>query len=440
MRIGEDSRGLAPGPVEILQRLIRFDTRNPPGNERDCVLWIDRLLSAEGLQTQLLALDADRPNLVARLPGRGDAPPLLLFGHADVAPVADGWRIPPFEGRTADGWVWGRGALDMKGGVALMLAALLQAQATGLSPAGDVILCVLSDEEAGSVHGARWLVGNHPELFAGVRYAVSEACFPAYFGRRRIHLVQVAEKQICWLRATIRSEAGHAALSRRGGTMARLGRFLSRLDHVRLPVHVTPPAELMLSSIARSLPALARPAVRALLRPGLAGLALRGSGQRRDWLEPLLRNTATATVVRSGDALNVLPASAEVELDGRLLPGFEPADLEAELRPLLPPGTELELVFHDSGPPAPDLSTFPLLEEILREADPGASVAPLLLPGVTDARFFARLGIQTYGFLPLPIPRGVDFLPTIHGADERVPVEAIEFGTRCLVELLRRFR
>jgi acetylornithine deacetylase/succinyl-diaminopimelate desuccinylase-like protein len=440
MRTAEDSRGFAATPVEILQRLIRFDTRNPPGDERDCVLWIEELLSAAGLETRLLALDPQRPNLVARLPGRGEAPPLLLFGHVDVAVTDDGWRVPPLEGRLEGGWVWGRGALDMKGGVAIMLAACLRARAEGLSPPGDVVVCVLSDEEAGSVHGARWLVAAHPELFAGVRYAVSEACFPAYLGNRRAHLVQVAEKQVCWLRATIRGAAGHAALAGRDGAMALLGRFLSRLARARLPVHVTPPARLTLESLARAAPVAARPALRALLRPGFARPALRLLGPHGRWLGPLLRNTAQATVVRGGEALNVVAPSADVELDGRLLPGQRPEDLIRELRPLLPDGAQLELVFHEPGPPAPDLSGFGLLAQILRDADPGAATVPLLLPGTTDARFFGRLGIQTYGFLPLPIPRGVDFVSTIHGADERVPAEALEFGTRCVLELLRRFR
>jgi acetylornithine deacetylase/succinyl-diaminopimelate desuccinylase-like protein len=138
--------------------------------------------------------------------------------------------------------------------------------------------------------------------------------------------------------------------------------------------------------------------------------------------------------------LNVVPSEVEVGLDGRLLPGFAPDDLIRELRPLLGPGVELELAFHDPGPTAVDMTGFPLLETILREADPGAAAVPFLLPGVTDARFFARLGIQTYGFLPLPLPADFDFVPTIHGADERVPAEALELGACCLQELLRRFR
>ncbi len=428
------------GPVEILQRLVRFDTTNPPGNERACVAWIEELLRGAGLETRLVARAPERPNLVARLPGRGSAPPLLLYGHVDVAATAgQEWRVPPFEGRLLDGWVWGRGALDMKGGVAMMLATLIRARAEGREPPGDVLFCATCDEEGGSFDGARYLVESHPELFAGVRYAISEACYPAYLGGRRIHLVQVAEKQVCWLRATVRGPGGHGGVVTRGGAMARLGRALDRLDRTPLPFHVTPAARLTIEALARAAPALARPLAGALLRPPLTGPALRLLGAQGRRLEPLLRNTASATAVRGGgELLNVVPSEVEIGLDGRLLPGFAPDDLLRELRPVLGPDVGLEVVFHDPGPAGLDLSGFPVLQAILREADPGAAVAPLLLPGCTDARFFARLGIQTYGFLPVLLPAGFDFVPTVHGADERVPADALELGARCLHELLSR--
>ncbi len=159
----------------MLQDLIRFDTTNPPGNEADCVAYANQLLIAAGFQTVLLGCHPDRPNLITRLSGRGDAPPLLLHGHVDVVTTAgQKWTYPPFEGTVADGCVWGRGALDMKSGVAMMLAALLRAKAEGFVPAGDVVLAILCDEEAGSDYGAKYLVENHSEHFRGVRYAIGE--------------------------------------------------------------------------------------------------------------------------------------------------------------------------------------------------------------------------------------------------------------------------
>jgi acetylornithine deacetylase/succinyl-diaminopimelate desuccinylase-like protein len=329
----------------------------------------------------------------------------------------------------------------MKSAVAAMLAALLRGAAERLEPAGDVIFCATVDEEAGSVAGARYLVERHAELFEGVRYAVSEAGFPAYFGGRRIHLVQVAEKQVCRLRATVRGSGSHGALAAgRDGLMTRLANTLERLEREHLPLHLTPAARLTLESLARAVPRPARPALHALLRPPTAGPALRVLGERGRRLGLLLRNTATATSVRGGESLNVTPSRIELDLDGRLLPGFSPDVLTEELAGLLGPDVELELIFHDPGPTGIDMGGFPLLEEIIREGDPQAGVVPFLLPACTDARFFARLGIQTYGFPPLRLPPDFDFLPTIHGPDERVTAEAVEFATRCLHELLRRFR
>src|SRR5215218_3482450 len=161
-------------PAELLQRLIRFDTTNPPGNERACVEWIAGVLRDAGLNPRIVAKDAERPNLIARVPGEGLAPPLLLQGHIDVVAAKGGWSRPPFGGEIAEGYVWGRGALDMKGGVAMMLAAFLRAATADAPPPGDVLLCLLSDEERAGDHGARFVVDKHPELFDGVRFAIGE--------------------------------------------------------------------------------------------------------------------------------------------------------------------------------------------------------------------------------------------------------------------------
>src|SRR6185437_8390234 len=159
-------------PVELLQRLLRFDTSNPPGNERECIEWVRGLLEALGCEVRIVAQEPERPNLIARIGGRGESPPLLLQGHVDVVAARGEWRHGPFDGELDDGHVWGRGALDMKGGVAMMLAAFMRAKASGAQPPGDVILCLLADEEAGSALGAELLVREHPELFDGVRYSI----------------------------------------------------------------------------------------------------------------------------------------------------------------------------------------------------------------------------------------------------------------------------
>ena len=428
-------------PAELLQRLIRFNTTNPPGNERECVEWIDELLREGGFETQILAKDPERPNLLARLKGRDEAPALLLYGHVDDVPVeGQNWQHPPFEGKNVDGWIWGRGALDMKGGVAMMLAAFLRAKAEGLAPPGDVLLLIVSDEESGGDYGAKYLVEEHARLFNGVRYALGEfGGFTLYVGRRRFYPIQVAEKQLCFLRATVRGPGGHGALPLRGGAMAKVARLLTRLDRRRLPVHVTPVARRFLETMADSSPFPTGTILRRLLDPRLTDRMLdllRGKGQVFD---PVLHNTVNATLVRGGEKINVIPSEVTVELDGRLLPGYTPTDAIAELRRLVGDDVEFEVIRHDPGPSEPDMGLFDTLAGILREADPDSIPVPLLFPAITDARFFSRLGIQTYGFLPMKLPADFNFSQTIHAADERIPVEAVSFGASAIYEALKRF-
>jgi acetylornithine deacetylase/succinyl-diaminopimelate desuccinylase-like protein len=427
-------------PAELLQQLLRFDTSNPPGNERECIDWIGGLLGDLGCEVRILARDPARPSLIARLPGGGRAAPLLLQGHVDVVPARGSWRREPFAGDLHDGYVWGRGALDMKGGVAMMLAAFMRAKAAGQVPPGDVILCLMADEEAGSDEGASFLVSEHPELFAGVRYALGEfGGFTMELAGQRFYPVMVAEKQLCWTRAVIRGRAGHGSLPVRGGAMGGLGRLLGRLDRRRLPVHVTPVARSMVEAIAAEVPqALALP-LRGLLRPPITDRLLDVIGDRVSVFDPLLHNTASATIVGGGEKLNVIPGEVELQLDCRLLPGYGPRDVFAELRALSGVEMELEVIRHDPVAAQPDMGLFATLADTLRELDPSAKPIPMLLPAVTDGRFFARLGIQTYGFLPMQLPAEMRFMELVHAEDERLPAAAMEFGTRAIARVLERF-
>jgi len=431
--------GLYDRPAELLQRLIRFDTTNPPGNERACVEWVAGLLRDAGHEPRLLAKDPERPNLIARLPGAGRAPALLMQAHVDVVPAKGSWSWPAFGGEIADGYVWGRGALDMKGGVAMMVAAFLRAAAAAAPPPGDVLLCLLSDEEAGGDQGARFLVEQHAELFDGVRFAIGEfGGFSMELAGRRFYPMMVAEKQLCSVRARLRGPAGHGSLPVRDGAMGRLGRLLSALDSRRLPVHVTPVVRSMVEAIAAEAPVAVAVPLRALLRPRLTDRVLAALGDRGKLFDPLLHNTASATIVRGGHAANVVPGEVSVDLDCRLLPGSGPDVLFDELRALARVDLELEVLRHDPGPPSPDMTLYDTLAAILRELDPAGLPVPLLLPAVSDARLFARLGIQTYGFLPMQLPQKMRFMELIHAEDERIPVESLEFGTRAIGRLIER--
>jgi acetylornithine deacetylase/succinyl-diaminopimelate desuccinylase-like protein len=430
---------MAPDPVELLRDLIRFDTTNPPGNERPCVEHVGSLLEAAGIPFDLYARDAERPNLIARLGSGGS--PLLLYGHVDVVPTAgQRWTHPPFAGELADGMVWGRGAVDMKGGVAMMISAFVRAKEEGALPPGGVILAVLSDEEAGGDFGAKFLAAQHPEAFAGARHALGEVGgFSLTVSGRRFYPIQVAEKQMCQLRATVRGPGGHASRPMRGGTMARLGKMLRSLDRRRAPVHVTAVTRQMIEAMADALPRAQGMVLRRLLEPRTTDAALRLLGDAGSRIEPVLRNTMTPTIVRGGTALNVVPSEIVVELDGRALPGFGSDDILRDLQAIVGSDVELEVIRFDAGPSEPDMTAFDMLAGVLKELDPDGVPIPMQLPAVTDARHLSPLGIQTYGFLPLRLPPGFPIDRLAHAADERVPAEALHFGAEAVFRALQRY-
>jgi acetylornithine deacetylase/succinyl-diaminopimelate desuccinylase-like protein len=428
-------------PAELLQRLIQFDTTNPPGNETECIAYIDTLLKESGLETTRLAKDPKRPNLITRLKGQGSAPPLLLYGHVDVVTTANQeWTHPPFEGKLVDGYIWGRGALDMKSGIAMMLSAVLRAKTKNLTPAGDIVLAILCDEEAGGDYGAKYLVENHPDQFSGIQYALGEfGSFSKQIGPKRFYPIQIAEKQICWIKATVRGPGGHGARPMRGGTMSKLADLLQLLDKNRLPVHITPVARRTIEIMASNVPFPKSLILRRLLNPLLTDIILNLLGGLSEYIDPWLHNTVNATIVRGGDKINVIPSEVAVQLDGRLLPGFSPEDMIKEVRQIIGDEVELEIVRYEPGPAESDIGLFDELADILQDADPGAIPVPLLLPAVTDARIFSRLGIQTYGFTPMKLPADFNFFKMIHAADERIPVDAVAFGADAIYELLNRY-
>lgn len=430
-----------PTPADVLRALIRFDTTNPPGNEGQCLQYLKELFEARGVQCLMLGGSAARPNLVARVSGRGEAPPLLLQGHVDVVTTAgQDWKHPPFGGDLVKGWVWGRGALDMKGGVAIMVAALLRCLDQGRAPAGDVVLCCLADEEAGGILGAQYLVEQHADLLDGIRHGIGEGgASTQHLAGRQFYPIMVAEKRACRLRITLRGPGGHASRSHRGGTMAKLGQALVALDRTRLPVHITPVASEYVRGIAEALSEPGQSIVLALLDPSRTDAVLDEMGEEASRFDPILHNTLNATIVQGGQKINVIPSEVTVELDGRMLPGFEPEEFVTEVRQVI--GKEPEIEILGVGPrlqPAERGRLYQLLGEVICELEPAGVPVPLLMTGATDQRHFARLGIQGYGYMPLRLPPGFGH-ETVHAANERVPVAALDFGTDALVRVLERY-
>ena len=430
-----------PGVAELLQALIRHDTTNPPGHERACAQYCQSVLNAAGIDAELLGVDADRPNVISRLPGRGDAPPLLLYGHIDVVPTADQpWAVPPFEGRRQDDYIWGRGALDMKGGVAMMLDAFIRAHREQTDLPGDVILALVTDEEAGGHTGAGWLVDEHPERFAGAQYAIGEfGGFSKTYRGRKFYLVQVAEKQGCRVQATARGPGGHGSLVHHDTAPTRMAEFLVQLDQTPLPYHIHPVTRMMIEAMSSRLPCPDGAFLKLLLNPALTGRILRRMGPAGQELEPLFRHTANATIIAGGEKRNVIPSAVTVNLDCRMLPGYDAESLIGELQAIAGPDIEFEVLRFEPKPWLLNLGLFDTLSDIISEQDPDGVSVPMLMPAGTDGRHFARLGIQTYGWLPMNLPADFDFLKTIHAANERIPVTALEFGAQALHQLLQRF-
>jgi acetylornithine deacetylase/succinyl-diaminopimelate desuccinylase-like protein len=427
--------------VDLARDLIQLDTTNPPGQEHIAVDLIERVLDEAGIESTRYENARGRPNLVARLKGRGEAPPFLLQGHVDVVTtVNQEWKHKPFGGEIVDGYLWGRGALDMKGGVAMMVSALLQAHARGGAP-GDLVLAALADEEAGGNQGAKWLVDKHPQLFSGIKHAIGESGgVVQHLGGRRFYPIMVSEKRGCQIAATLRGPGGHGSIPAHSGAMAKLGSLLTKLDSARLPVHITPPVKLLLEGMREALDEPWRGRIGALLDPARADAALTELGPMGRNLDAALHNTVNATIVSGGLKINVIPSEVQVQLDGRLLPGFGPEDMVRELRQVVGPDPELEVQLVGPAQPDIDLSQLELFASVLREADPGCVPLPYLVTGGTDARHFAKLGIRTYGFLPLNNPADFNGATTIHAADERVPITALEFGAQCVFEAVMRYR
>lgn len=434
---------LGDAAVTHLQALLRIDTTNPPGGETAAAEYLAGLLTQPRVEVTLVGAEPSRRCLVARLRGDGSAAPLLLSAHLDVVPAEGArWRHPPFAGIIDDGYLYGRGAIDMKHMAVMAALVLGRLAAEGGRLRRDVIFAAVADEEMGCDRGSRFLVDHHPELVRA-EYALTEVGgFTLHLGGRRLYPIQVAERGIAWLRMTARGPAGHGSMPRSDSAVLRLAQALTALGRAELPLHVTPPAEAYLAALGRSQGPLGRALLPLLRTPGLAPRLLRllpdASAARA--LRAVLGNTVSPTVLRAGDKTNVIPAEASCELDGRLVLGQTAASLIAELKPIV--GDDIELqVLRES----PALSTTPAspvwdaIEAELARFDPAGVAIPYMLPGFTDAQAWTRLGTRVFGFAPLQLPAdGPRFAELFHGDDERISVAGLRWGVSLLHAVVRR--
>ena len=432
--------------LELLRAMLRIDTTNPPGNERAAAELLADWLSDRGLEPKLLDSAPGRTNLVCRLDGTGDAGgPLLLNGHLDVVSAEpECWSHPPFSADVADGWIWGRGALDMKSMVAMSAVVMSLAKQAGAPPGRTLILAAVADEEAGSALGSSWLVDHHPDEVRAELALGEVGGFPVWVGERPFIPVMVAEKGTAWLRLRCRGEPGHGSTPRPDTAVVRLAEAVARIGRTRLPQHVTPPVERYLRTLAAHQPLARRLLLGRLLDPRLSGLILDHvlpDKRLAAVFSASLSNTAAPTVLRAGTQTNVIPGEATVELDGRTLPGQTAADLIAELRALIGDEPEIELL--SEQPPSVFPTQTPLMEAIgavVAEALPDAVLLPNLIPGFTDAKQWGRLGAVAYGFSPIWFPpdAGTTANALFHAHDERIPVDGYRWGTSVLNAVVGR--
>ena len=431
---------------ELLTALLRMDTTNPPGNERPAAEYLAGALREAGLEPTLLEAAPGRTNVIARLRGTGAAPPILLAAHLDVVEADPArWKHPPFSAAEADGCLWGRGAVDMKHMAAMSVAVLRRLARDGVRLSRDVIFAGVADEEAGCDHGSRFLVEQHPELVRA-EYALGEVGgFTMHLAGTAFYPVQVAEKGICWVRARFRGEPGHGSMPRRDSAVIRLGEAIAALGRARFPTHPTRYVQEFLDAVAARQPALAQPLLRLLARQELMARVVRlvpDLSIARS-LGALLTNTASPTVVRAGSKVNVIPGVAELEIDGRLLPGQTADDFLRELRAVLGDDVELEVV-KTAPPTVTEPIESPLFDTIRRQIvarEPDAVVVPYMIPGFTDGAYFSRLGAKWYGFAPLKIEAGsgIRFADMFHGNDERIPIAGLHWGVEVLDAVIREF-
>ena len=430
--------------VELVSSLIRFDTSNTgeletTKGERACAEWVAAQLQEVGYETEYVESGAPgRGNVFARLKGaESGRGALMLHGHLDVVPAepAD-WSVHPFAGTVQDGYVWGRGAVDMKDMVGMILALARQFKAEGVVPPRDLVFAFVADEEAGGKYGCQWLVEHRPDLFEGVTEAVGEVggfslTVPRPDGTdRRLYLVETAEKGLGWMRLTAKGRAGHGSFLHDDNAVAALAGAVSRLAAHQFPIVISDSVAEFLTAVGEETGLDFDPG-----SPDIDG-TLAKLGTIANIIGATFRDTANPTMLKAGYKANVIPQTAEAVFDCRVLPGRQ-AEFERTVDQLIGPDVTREWITKlDSYETTFDGHLVDAMNEAILAHDPEARTVPYMLSGGTDAKAFAKLGIRCFGFAPLQLPPELDFSALFHGVDERVPVGALLFGTRVLEHFL----
>ena len=422
----------------VCSELIALDTSNygdgtGPG-EATAAEYVEAFLRGCGLHPERFSTSAaNRQVVVCRIEGQDpEAEALVVHLHLDVVPaIASDWSVPAFEGTIHDGMVWGRGAVDMKDMDAMVLTVIQHWQRSGVKPRRDIVLLFLPDEEAGGRHGAHWVVDNRPELLHGVTEGIGEVGGFSYelANHKRLYLIETAQKGLAWLRLTAGGTAAHGSLISDDNAITRLSKTIARIGSHQFPVQLTPVVEQFLQEVceAAGIP----------FDPKDPKPALDQLGPLARMIGATVRHTANPTMLTAGYKANVIPGEAHATVDARFLPGLRD-DFFTQFEALLEPGVAYEAEVEDiSVMTTFDGSLVEGMSAALLAEDPLAVPVPYTMSGGTDAKALSRLGIRCFGFAPLQLPPELDFTALFHGIDERVPIDALEFGVRVLDRFLR---
>ena len=421
--------------ITLCQEMIRIPSVNHgegKGDEKAMAEYVASKLAEVGIKSELIETAPNRVNVVAKVEGADQSRPgLVLHGHIDVVPVnAADWSVDPFSGVIKDGFIWGRGAVDMKDMDAMILATVRMWQRIGYKPPRNILLAFFADEEAGSNYGSRWLVKHRPEIFDGYSEAVSEVggFSVTINGEHRLYLIEAAQKGIQWMKLTAKGTAGHGSFINQDNAVTKVADAVARIGKYEWPQLETKTSNIFFRKIAELTGDKYDPKN---VKPLLHHL-----GDAVKMLGATISNTANPTMLEAGYKVNVIPQSASAMVDGRFLPGHE-NQLQETVRKLAGDDIEIEILTRDialevefAGP-----LVKAMCDAISGEDSAGIPV-PYLMSGGTDNKALHDLGIVGYGFSPLKLPKDLDFFALFHGVDERVPIEGLKFGVRVLYEFL----
>lgn len=422
---------------DVLSRYIRIDTTNPPGRELAAAQFWQEVLARERIEAQVFESQPERGVVYARLKGTGEKKALILLHHLDVVPaVKSDWEDDPFAGVIRDGYVYGRGAIDCKGVAVAQFMALALLKRAGLPLKRDLIFLGTADEEAGGQHGAGWFVEQHFDLLADAEYLLTEGGGIRIRDGRRSYDVDIAEKAPCWIQLEASGPAGHGSRPLPETAVTRLIRALEKIVRHETEIKVTPAVQAYFSALAdREEPEKAARLRR--LEQSLADPQFRQEFLANPMYNALVRNTISPTVLEGSNKTNVIPGRARAQLDCRLLPGEDPQEFVRRLEGLVN-DPEVKFSMLMNFPPLASEADTPLFRAIRTVAerrDPQAPVVPAVLSGFTDAHYFRRKGIVSYGFSGLPLTEEDGY--RVHGDNERIPLASLREGMQILVDLVQ---